>query len=66
MEIVDQRDAATLLSIIRDHTLPCTTVWSDMWTTYNAVGALPGVAGHDTVNHSVQFVNPVAEHTLTQ
>ena len=29
MEIVDQRDAATLLPIIRDHILPGTTVWSD-------------------------------------
>lgn len=65
-EIIDQRDAATLLPIIRDHILPGTIVWSDMWAAYNAVGALPGVAGHDTVNHSVQFVNLVSgAHTNT-
>ena len=29
MEIVGQRDAATLLPIIGDHILPGTTVWSD-------------------------------------
>ena len=29
MEIVDQRDAATLLPIVRDHILPGTTVWSE-------------------------------------
>ena len=31
MEIVDQRDAATLLPIIQQHINPGTTVWSDMW-----------------------------------
>ena len=30
------------------------------------VGRLPGVAGHDTVNHSIQFVNPVSGLTQTQ
>ena len=34
-----------------------TTVWSDMWAAYNGVSALPGVASHETVNHSIQFMN---------
>lgn len=58
MEVVDQRDASTLLPIIRDHILPGTTVWSDMWAAYNRVSTLPGVSGHETVNHTIQFVNP--------
>ena len=58
MEVVDQRDASTLLPIIRDHILPGTTIWSDMWAAYNRVSTLPGVSDHETVNHSIQFVNP--------
>ena len=66
MEIVDQRDAATLLPIIQQHINPGTTVWSDMWAAYNGVAALPGVAAHQTVNHSIQFLNPVTgTHTNT-
>ena len=58
MEIVDQRDAATLLPIIERHINPGTIVWSDGWAAYNRVAGLPGVAGHQTVNHSIQFINP--------
>lgn len=34
-----------------------TVIWSDMWAAYNGVGQLPGVAQHDTVNHSVEFID---------
>ena len=40
MEIVDQRDAATLLPIIQQDINSGTTVWSDMWAAYNGVGAV--------------------------
>jgi len=65
MEIVEQRDATTLIPIIRDHVLPGTTIWSDMWAGYNPVGALPGITSHDKVNHSIQFINSSGVHTNT-
>lgn len=66
MEIVDQRDAAILLPIIRDHILPRIIVWPHMWAAYNGVSTLSGIAAHETVNHSKQFINPVnGVHTNT-
>lgn len=59
MQIVDQRDALTLLPIIQDHVKPGTEVWSDMWGAYNRVDALPNVSAHQSVNHSIQFKNPI-------
>ena len=58
MEIVQQRNAATLLPIIQAHTLPGTVVHSDQWSAYSQVASLQNVASHSTVNHSVEFVNP--------
>ena len=62
MEIVDQQDAAMLLPIIQQHINPGTTVWSDMWAAYNGVAELPGVAAHQTVNHSIQFSKSCDRH----
>ena len=58
MELVLRRDAATLLPIIQQHILPGTTILSDEWATYNRVAAIPQVAGHGIVNHSLHFVDP--------
>ena len=58
MELVQQRDATTLLPIIQQHVLPGTTIWSDQWAAYNNVGSLPGVVGHGVVNHSLHLVDP--------
>ena len=55
---VPDRSAAALLPIIQQNVAPGTTMWSDEWTTYNTVSSLPNVAQHDTVNHSIEFVNP--------
>ena len=57
MQIVPQRDAATLLPIVQAHTLPGTIIHSDEWAAYRRVASLPNVAQHDTVNNSVEFVN---------
>jgi transposase-like protein len=57
MELVPQRDAATLLPIVQRSIAPGTTIWSDMWLVYNA---LPGLGfPHQAVNHSQFFVDPV-------
>ena len=61
---VDRRDAATLLPIIQQFILPGTTFVSDLWGAYNTVGNL-GYA-HLTVNHSVNFVDPLTfAHTTS-
>ena len=57
MQIVDKRDAATLVPIITAHVAPSTIVHSDGWTSYSQV---PNVTSHGTVNHSVCFVDPTS------
>ena len=46
MEVVQRRDAATLLPIIQAHIAAGTVVHSDQWRAYNSVSALPNVAAH--------------------
>ena len=58
MEVVQRRDAATLLPIIQAHTAPGTIIHSDEWRSYRRVASLPSVAAHATVNHSLNFVDP--------
>ena len=57
MEIVDSRDAATLLPIIRDHVQSGSIIHSDQWASYSRVSSIPGVAAHHTVNHSIELVD---------
>ena len=58
MEIVQQRDAATLLPIIQAHVASGSIVHSDQWAAYNNVASIPGIVSHRTVNHSLTFVDP--------
>lgn len=58
MEVVQRRDAATLLPIIQAHTAPGTIIHSDDWRAYSRVASLPTVATHGVVNHSLHFVDP--------
>ena len=58
MELVPDRQAATLLPIIQQHVSPGSIVHSDEWRSYRTVAALPNVASHGTVNHSITFVDP--------
>ena len=54
---VPRRNAETLLPIIQQYVRPGTTVCSDLWRAYNTVGNLG--YQHLTVNHAVNFVDPV-------
>ena len=60
LEMVDQRDANTLLPIIGTTVAPGSIIWSDRWWTYNQLEQL-GFA-HDTVNHRQEFVSPSGTH----
>ena len=57
MEMVQRHDAAMLLPIIQVHTKTGTIIHSDEWAAYNRVQSLPTISLHQTVNHSVEFVN---------
>ena len=57
MEVVQRRNAATLLPIIQAHTAPGSIIHSDEWAAYQQVSGLPTVAA---VNHSLNFVDPVS------
>ena len=59
VQIVQCRDAATLLPIIQKHVHSGTEIHSDQWRAYRRVAALPPVSSHSTVNHSLSFVDPL-------
>ena len=56
MEIVAQRDKATILYIVRRICLPGKIIHLDQWAAYKDITGL-GVQ-HYTVNRSLNFVNP--------
>ena len=58
MELVPNRQAATLLPILNAHVAPGTIIHSDQWNSYSQVGTLSNVSSHATVNHSLHFVDP--------
>ncbi|XP_047488175.1 uncharacterized protein LOC125038668, partial [Penaeus chinensis] len=61
---VPSRDAETLLAIIKDRVKEGTTIISDCWKAYSCLKK-EGFQ-HLTVNHSLNFVDPVtAAHTNT-
>ena len=59
MEVVHRCDAATLLPIIQAHAAPGSIVHSDEWSSYRRVQQLGNASAHNTVNHSLHFVDPV-------
>ena len=57
MQVVDQRNAETLLPIIKRVCKPDTIIHSDEWAAYNKLEEITGFQ-HDTVNHTFDFVDP--------
>ena len=57
-QVVDRRNAATLLPIIQRCLLPGTEVHTDDWAAYRRTAALPNVSVHQVVVHAHHFVDP--------
>ncbi len=55
---VPKRDAFNLLNIIYKHVNPGTLIISDCWAAYNDIRKLDKSFEHQTVNHSLNFVDP--------
>ena len=65
MEIVERRDAATLIPIIEQHVAPGSIIHSDQWRAYAQLQNDPRFT-YRSVNHSENFVDPVTGvHTQT-
>jgi hypothetical protein len=63
---VEDRSAAKLKQIILDHVLPGTRIYTDCWAGYQTEELAEIGMSHDTVNHSLHYVNPVTGvHTNT-
>ena len=56
-EVVERRDAATLVEVISRHVAPGSIVNTDLWRGYTELSETLDVE-HRTVNHSQHFVNP--------
>ena len=57
LQVMDRRDAATLLPIIQRHVRPGSMIYSDGWAAYNKLDHLG--YGHHVVIHDDKFVDPV-------
>lgn len=56
---VPDRTAETLTECIKNSIRPGTTIYSDLWRSYNGLKKIPGMRyKHFTVNHSENFVDP--------
>ena len=57
MQLVDLRNAATLLPIIQQHVHSGTVVHSDEWALCSQLSSAS--YSHSSVNHSLHFVDPI-------
>lgn len=56
-EVVERRDAVTLMEVISRHVASGSIVYTDLWRGYSDLSEILDVQ-HQTVNHSHHFVNP--------
>ena len=65
-EVVEKRDAETLLEVIKRRVAPGSTIHTDMWKAYNNIPEIISQSTHLTVNHSKNFKDPgTGVHTNT-
>lgn len=64
LKIVERRDQNTLHRVIEEYVEPGTTVMTDCWKGYSNLENLG--FRHRTVNHSLNFVDPINRTTHTQ
>ena len=57
---VEHRDPATLLPLIQQYIRPGSVVFSDEWAAYRRITQTKGMT-HQTVNHSIHFVDPAKD-----
>ncbi|CAF1143582.1 unnamed protein product, partial [Brachionus calyciflorus] len=57
MEIVEYREAKTLVSIVYEKVKSGTIIYSDCWASYNKLSKFKDYQ-HKTVNHSLNFIDP--------
>ena len=57
--VVENRDAATLLPLIRKYIRPGSIKYSDKWAAYRSIPEMEGCDfGYQSVNHSEYFKDP--------
>ena len=61
MEIVQDRQAATLLPIIQQHVQRGTVIHSDQWSSYSQVSTLPNVE-HENLLVQQGYIHRISNH----